>query len=106
MGFVKVAKVHDLAPGEMSGVMVGDKPTLLANVDGRFYAIHNVCKHLGCTLSKGKLNGNIVTCPCHGSQYDVTTGQFTRGPTIRSEEAHRVTVEGDDVLVEEGFMQK
>ncbi|MBF0568974.1 MAG: Rieske (2Fe-2S) protein [Nitrospirae bacterium] len=60
--------------GSMVEVTEDGKPVLIANVDGRFYAVGGVCPHMRCHLQKGALNGGIVTCPCHGSSFDVKTG--------------------------------
>lgn len=51
------------------------KNVLIAYVDGQFYAIGSKCTHLGCKLVKGKLESNILTCPCHGSQFNITDGK-------------------------------
>lgn len=101
MGQIKVAEIGDIAPGEITSVRADGLSTLLANVDGAHYAIHDICTHLGCTLSKGRLNGKIITCPCHGSQFDVTTGEVMHGPARKSETSYRVTVEGNGILIEE-----
>lgn len=95
----KVAKVGSLQSGQMIQVKVAGNATLLANVDGGYYAIHNICTHKGCTLSKGRLNGNIVTCPCHGSQFDVTNGHVVHGPAQKPEQAYSVVVQDDDIFV-------
>ncbi|HZD59869.1 MAG TPA: Rieske (2Fe-2S) protein [Anaerolineae bacterium] len=101
MSLVRVAEVGDIAPGEMTSVKVSGQLTLLANVGGAYYAIHGICTHLGCTLSNGRLNGNIVTCPCHGSRFDVTTGEVVHGPAQKPELSYSVTVEDNDILIEE-----
>lgn len=80
MSFVKVAETSEIPAGKMKMVKIQDKEVLIANVDGRFYAIANRCSHKGGDLSKGTLEGNIVTCPVHGSRFDVTTGKSLSGP--------------------------
>jgi nitrite reductase/ring-hydroxylating ferredoxin subunit len=70
----KVARVADVPPGAMRAVVAGLTPVLLANVDGTIYALHNLCPHLSVPLSLGKLDGCVVTCLAHGSQFDVTSG--------------------------------
>ena len=62
----------------MRGFMVQGRKILLANVAGQFYAMDAVCSHMQGDLSRGKLQGTIVTCPVHGSQYDVTNGKVFR----------------------------
>ena len=55
----------------MKKVNVNGKVVLIANIDGKFYALNNVCPHSGGSLADGKLNGNVVTCPKHGAQFNV-----------------------------------
>ena len=99
MEFVKVASAADLKPNEMKAVNANGKPVLLANLEGNYYAIGNKCMHMGCTLTNGKLKGEIVECPCHGSQYDVKTGAVVRGPALKPEPKYEVKVENGQVMV-------
>jgi 3-phenylpropionate/trans-cinnamate dioxygenase ferredoxin subunit len=82
MEFVKVADTSTLPAGKMMMVTASGKEILLANVNGSYYAIANKCTHLGGSLVKGVLDGNVVTCPRHGSQFDVKTGQAVSGAKI------------------------
>lgn len=99
MGFVKVTSIKELGSGKMVGVEAGDKPVLVVNLDGTYYAIGNVCTHMGCMLSDGVLKGEIVTCPCHGSRFNVETGGVVGGPAKKPEPTFQVKTEGDQVLV-------
>ena len=96
--FVKAADVHDVPPGTGKCVTVAGKEIALFNLDGTFHAIDNTCLHRGGPLAEGELEGNIVTCPWHGWQYDVTTGCNTMDESERVEH-YEVRVEGDAVLV-------
>jgi 3-phenylpropionate/trans-cinnamate dioxygenase ferredoxin subunit len=63
----------------------------LANVAGTIFAIDDTCTHRGCSLGDGKLDGSTVQCACHGSRFDVTTGEVVRGPAedpVRSYPTH------------------
>jgi 3-phenylpropionate/trans-cinnamate dioxygenase ferredoxin component len=82
MSIVEVGPVNDIPAGTMKSYAVGDKRVLVSNIDGKLYAINNTCTHAGGDLSKGKLEGKIVTCPRHGSKFDVTTGKSISGPKI------------------------
>lgn len=73
--FVTVARTEELKPGECKVVEAKDRAFALYNVDGAFYATDNLCAHKGGPLGDGDLDGPVVTCPWHGWQYDVTTGQ-------------------------------
>ena len=71
---VKVAKADDIPPGTMKDVSVEGQELLVTNVGGRFYVVGNRCPHRNAKLSMGKLDGQIVTCPNHGSRFDVSDG--------------------------------
>ncbi len=99
MGFIKLASTNDAKPNSMIGVTINDKKILLANVNGNYYALSNVCMLRGCQLSKVKLLGETVVCPCHGSTYDLKTGNFVKGPTKKPEPAYELKVENNDILI-------
>ncbi len=96
--FVRVAKTSDLPPGEGRVVVVQGHPVALFNVDGRFYAVSNVCLHRGGPIGEGMLDDAVVTCPNHGWEYDVRTGTNLANPIARLR-TFEVRIEGDDVLV-------
>jgi nitrite reductase/ring-hydroxylating ferredoxin subunit len=72
----------------------------VASADGQLYAFEDTCTHMGCSLAKGRLAGKVVTCACHGSQFDVTSGAVIRGPAQRPVHSRTVRVEGDALLVD------
>jgi len=96
--FVKVADVSDVPPGSGKCIEANGKQIALFNVGGSFHAIDNTCLHRGGPLGEGELEGNIVTGPWHGWQYDVTTGVNTMDDSERVER-YEVMVEGGAVLV-------
>ena len=99
MAFIEVAKTDEVSVGSMKGVSVEGKEVLVTNIDGHYYAIGGKCSHAGGNLSKGKLEGKVVTCPRHGSKFDVTTGNRVGGPAKQSEPAYEVKVEGKSIKV-------
>ncbi len=96
---VKIASIRDLPLGKMMGFNSGGKNILIANVAGKFYAIGNICMHMGCTLSEGALTNEKIECPCHGSTYDVRTGAILKGPTKKPEPTYELKVEGDQIFL-------
>ena len=95
--FVKVASTSEIPQGKMKKVMYGTQQVLLANVGGTFYAIGNVCTQVGGPLDRGVLEGREVQCSLHGSRFDVTSGNVTRGPAARPEPGYEVMIEGHDI---------
>jgi len=94
------AEVLDLADGRLmlSRATNGDK-VAVANVGGDYHAINDRCPHLGCSLSKARLERTTLTCHCHGSQYDIRTGEMLRGPTKHGAAAYDVDVADGTVTI-------
>jgi nitrite reductase/ring-hydroxylating ferredoxin subunit len=95
-----IGKVSDLANAPLHGVTIDDKQILIAKVGDRFFAIGNVCTHNGCRLSGGKLEGEIVRCPCHGSGFSIKTGEAVHGPAKNPELSFLVTLEKGEVFID------
>ncbi len=73
-GFVPVAQVDEVPPGQARRVKVNGKTIALFNVAGIFQAINNICPHKGGSLAKGRVKGQVVSCPLHHHQFDVRNG--------------------------------
>ena len=100
MGFVNVASKEEVPAGKMKLVEANGTPVLLANIAGEYYAIGNKCTHRGCKLSSGALDGEIVKCPCHGSKFNVKTGEVVHGPAAKPEHKYTVKVEEGQILID------
>ena len=98
-GFVPVAKTGDIPPGAMKCVAIDRERVLVANVEGTFYAIGDMCGHRRAPLSAGQLDGYLVECPLHYAIFDVRTGKFIDGPLSADVPAYETRVDGDTVLV-------
>lgn len=99
MAEVKVTQAGRVAPGTGTVVDVRGTAVAVFNVGGTFYAVANACTHVGGPLGEGRLDGTTVTCPWHGSRFDVTSGQVLQGPARRPVATYPVRVQGDDVFV-------
>ena len=97
--FIEAATLEQVPDGSMRGVKVEGKDILIVNFQGKYYAIGKKCTHLRGDLSKGKLDGKIVTCPWHGSQFDVTTGNAIKGPAKKNVPVYEVKVEGSSIKI-------
>lgn len=96
--FVKVGELESVAPGSCIAVEANGRQIALFNVDGSLYALDNTCLHRGGPLGEGDLDGSVVTCPWHGWQYDVHTGQKCGDPSI-GVARYDVKVEGGAIFV-------
>ncbi|HUY13252.1 MAG TPA: non-heme iron oxygenase ferredoxin subunit [Terriglobia bacterium] len=97
---VKVAQTSELSLASGKVVEAEGRSIALFNVEGTFYAIDNTCTHRGGPLGEGELNGEIVTCPWHGANFNVKTGAVTGPPAGTGVHSFVVKVEAGDVLVE------
>ena len=98
-GYVKVAEVGELSPGDMKTVEVGEEQILLVNVNGNIHACDDICSHAYASLSEGDLNGEEVECPLHGSAFNVTTGEVLTPPAEENVRVFEVRIEGQDILI-------
>lgn len=111
--FLKVGTANELAPGTMKEVTVAGVPVLLTRIGDKFYATQGRCPHMGGVLANGTLEGALVTCPRHKSQFSVTDGRVIRwlkgtglaaavGKTLKSPRAlktYTVKVENGNIMV-------
>lgn len=95
-----VARTGELPEGEMTGSMVGGEEVLVANLGGQYRAVGATCTHAGCSLADdGDLEGGEVVCGCHGSIFDLETGEAVGPPADEPVPVLEVRVEGDEVQV-------
>ena len=97
---IRVGPSEGVAAGQMRVFDVAGTKVNVANTGGRLYAFDDTCTHTGCSLAMGELDGTTVTCACHGSQFDVSTGAVLAGPARRPVRSHLVQVEAGDLLVD------
>ncbi len=96
----KIGTTSGIQPGQRKTVSVDGKKVLLLNVSGKLYAVGDKCPHRGCSMSKGKLRGKVIVCPCHSAQFDLETGAVVARHSITGPlPTYQVRVEGGDVLV-------
>ena len=94
-----VGKADEVPEGDMRSYQVGGQDVAVARVDGKLYAFGNVCTHQQCELADGDLDGNRVTCPCHGSQFDVATGDVLNGPATLPVDSYEVSEENGELRI-------
>ena len=97
---LRIGGSKDVNKGQMRVFDVAGTKVNVANAEGQLYAFDDTCTHMGCSLANGHLAGTVVTCACHGSQFDVTSGAVLRGPAERPVRSRAVQVKGDDLLTE------
>jgi 3-phenylpropionate/trans-cinnamate dioxygenase ferredoxin component len=96
--FRSVARVDEIPPGTIAALQVDGEDIAVANVGGEFFATQGHCLHLQGPLGEGRLEGPVLSCPWHGWQYDVRTGEneFDRAIQLQT---YAVKVEDGEVKV-------
>jgi len=97
--FYKAADIDDLDEGALLGVEVDGEPVCLAKVNGAICAFTDNCTHISGPLSDGDLDGEVLTCPWHGAQFNIRTGKVLRGPARQDIMTYPVKVDGRTILV-------
>jgi len=97
--FVEIAPASELPNGERLFVDLGDKPIVIFNIAGQFFAIGDVCTHDDGPLGDGLLEGHNVVCPRHGGEFDVRTGQAVQMPAVIDIPAYPVQVRAGTIFV-------
>jgi 3-phenylpropionate/trans-cinnamate dioxygenase ferredoxin component len=97
--FISVSGTDDIEAGGMRAFDVRGIKVAVANVDGAFYSFGDTCTHMGCSLAGGDLEETTVICPCHGSEFDVTSGAVLQGPAREPVATYETRVEGDNLEV-------
>ncbi len=98
-GSTSVGGAGDVPDGEMRSFQIGGEDVAVANVGGSIHAFGDRCTHAHCLLSDGELDGTTVTCPCHGSQFDVTTGGVLNGPATEPVRSYEVSEENGELRI-------
>lgn len=97
--FVKVARVDEIAPGELLRVEVSGRLVCLAKVGETIYAVDDDCTHISGPLDQGDLEGCVLTCPLHLACFDVRNGKVLRGPARDDLPTFAVRIEDGEVYV-------
>lgn len=100
---IKVCKTSELSSGQAKCVQANGKEIAVFNINGKFYAIDNICIHAGGPLNEGSIDTENarVTCSWHGWGYDLATGKCVTHP--RQDvftSCYPVKVNGDEIFVE------
>lgn len=85
-----VAASSEVEAGQPHAVDADGTPVMLVRHGSDINAIHDRCSHRGCLLSDGKLEGDVITCSCHGSKFDVRDGSLLHGPATVGQPAFDV----------------
>jgi len=98
---VKVGRADEIEEGEAKAFPVNGAEIAVSRVSGSLFAFSDICTHRGCNLSLGgEIDGTSITCECHGSTFDMTTGAVLEGPATEPVATFPVREENGDLLIE------
>lgn len=90
---IQITDVETISEGRIREIKVNGNAIALTKIDGIYFAFEASCTHAQCALAGGYLDGNVVTCYCHGAQFDVRTGRVLAPPAtvpLKTYKVHKV----------------
>jgi cytochrome P450/nitrite reductase/ring-hydroxylating ferredoxin subunit len=95
----RVGQGDDAPDGTLRRVETEGRAVCLGRVEGRWLAFDDTCTHQACSLAGGELEGAVVVCPCHGSEFDVRTGDVLSPPALEPLPVYEARVVGGELEV-------
>ncbi len=99
MSRISLMNFADLPPGQSAEVVAEGKIFAVFNVDGTVFVLDGICPHAGGPLGKGSLRGDVVTCPWHGWQFQVSSGQHCLNSRI-CQTKYETIIEDGRIMIE------
>jgi len=100
MALTKLCRADYVPVGEMKECQTDDTEVLIVNLNYQFFCLEARCTHAGAPLSDGELKGKVLSCPWHGSQFDVTDGRVLQGPAEQSLKVYPAKILAGDIYIE------
>jgi len=97
--FAEIAPASELPNGERLFVDLGDKPIVIFNIAGQFFAIGDVCSHDDGPLGDGVISGQNIVCPRHGAEFDLRSGKAMAMPAVIDIPAYPVQIRNGVIFV-------
>ena len=97
--YARIGNVSEFPNGTLRRVIVFEESILVANVNGKLYAISNSCTHRGAPLNDGEVDHDVIICPWHGGQFNIATGKAINPPPMKDLRVFEVLIKGSDVLL-------
>jgi nitrite reductase/ring-hydroxylating ferredoxin subunit len=97
---IRVAATKDIVEGAPFCAKAGDKAFALFKTPAGYVAIDNLCPHAGGPLCEGAVKDGTITCPWHGSKFNIETGAIVNGPATMPVATYPVEVRGEDIFVQ------
>jgi nitrite reductase/ring-hydroxylating ferredoxin subunit len=98
--FVKLCDKSILPPGEPRSFKIKGHEILAVNVGDKIFCLDGRCTHAGAPISEGTLDGEVLTCPWHYSQFNITSGIVLRGPADKPLKSYPVEERENSVFID------
>jgi nitrite reductase/ring-hydroxylating ferredoxin subunit len=98
--FVKLCDKNILPVGELKLFKIKGHEVLAVNVEGKIFCLDGRCTHAGAPLAEGTIEGEVLTCPWHYSQFNITSGMVLRGPAYKPLRTYRVEERENTVFID------
>lgn len=95
--YIEVADEHELQPGQMKKIEINGKKLLLANAQGQFYVVDEMCSHEDFSLFLGCIKGHSIKCSLHGSFFNLKSGEPEDEPACEAINTYPVKLENGKV---------
>jgi nitrite reductase/ring-hydroxylating ferredoxin subunit len=92
---------NEIAEGGCGVGSINGKQVAIYKLDGKFYATQAECTHRGGPLCEGAIWAGIVTCPWHGSEFKIKSGEVVSGPADEPLQTYSVSVVDGKLVIEE-----
>ncbi len=98
--YERVADIDELSDGDRKPFILDDVPALLVRLDGKYYAIEDVCTHDGQPLTDGAIENCSIVCPRHGAKFDLRNGAALCMPATEPVQTFDVDIRDDGIYVQ------
>lgn len=99
--WITVGTADQIAEGEAEAFDVGGVEIAVARSGGTLYGFSDICTHRSCNLANGgEVDGTTIECECHGSVFDMATGDVVEGPATEPIQIYPVSDDGGDLRIE------
>ncbi len=97
---VRLCPINEISVRDLKQFNIRGMEILVTNLDGRYFCLDARCSHAGAPLVEGELKGEVLTCPWHGSQFNVTNGTVIKGPAARPLKVYESKVNENIIFIE------
>ena len=100
MTYVKICSLDVVSPESLNQFTVNEREILVISSNGKLFCLDARCTHAGAPLAEGTLNGDVLTCPWHGSKFRITDGAVMHGPAEKALKTYAVMVKDNSLFIE------